>query len=1438
MAGRIVGSSSCLLRAVCVAAVSPVRCRSPQSRHTSDAQARSPLTEHPVPWSQPHPWQPCEHSCWLSASRSAYNVSTNKHTEAHDTHTDTQEDAQDGRATCDPTVCGWVVCVCVTVVLGQAPAALPSTSFCYNALPYNSVVQAGACLGPQEAALANAPNIMSVLDSNPALAPCKTALVKFMVNTHDTAIRSSRNASPEDGICVCFRDLTLSQTSASHALSLPLSFSLSLLSPLQCVSAFPSWSALYFSAGAAYSPCRSMCSDVTTYCADPSLLGVLEGLMPKLHNCTANYNTVNGTDCYAPPPYVPVVPNSPRCVSYAAQGGSVCSSVFNLSSSTGDSVYLPGGPTPFAAYEGQAAQLLGLSAYIPNSVSGRSCKQSLLRQVCTNVFLACDAGLFGRTGYPNVPVPFPKFGCQGDCLNYKASCLSSGALSSSVLSKLPAAALSFLQPDCVNAAGNKLPPTLNCTGGVVTPGQLDFPLDATTYPALVAGGPPLVSKCNSNFLPDSSLPWSNTTCAPLRSTSYCSSVLPPEYTASVDVFGTCQDNQEGALSNLPQLISVLRNPIMQINPACADAVAQWACVAAFPACNLGSMLPCNSMCAAITASCNASALAVMGGLGFSATCVPAAYSAPGISCYAPPASTPTSSFVPTLPSPPRCADYTAEGGVICASVLAGSKVYIPAATSFAFLEGTATTLGFLFNFVPTTDQGAVCYRALERQVCTNLFQGCSDTLAPMALPIPFPKFACRDECQEFAAACDLPPINARLRSLPSSVSGFLFPNCTGSGLKLPASSTCGVVNAGSVAKDDFPSSSTSFSVGAQVVNVNCTAIGAARTLAINVHTHCPFPLRAPLRGEDAIPGTNCAVPCPIPLYTEDEYLGTDQMFTVFAVISWVLNGFLMVTWILFDSKRKQTFIVMFCVSVFALTCSLMIGVWNTNGHPSNTNCVTKTQFAKQDDTHLYCAWQGAFVHGFSLMASFWWAIIAFDLFILLVIGARLNKQQTKYKIWGYFAFGCGLPLFLCCLTAGVEGYGPNSSLSWCFVLTNPVWIEWTVFWVPVLFVVSSGAICILAISYKLYRSSQLTGQGKKAGNWKQYIRPLLFCMEFFVVFSFILSYKINAKVHETEYTNGVTDWVTCLLSPNGSEATCGRHPHSRPTVSNWRGIHFGLAGQGLINFAVYGTQWNNYQLWLNFCFAGLGFSQKGSQVKSDGSTLGEGEEVSRRTRQGQGHDMDRQASEKKLSAGVEMRRTSSKLPLSPANSSMSSTSSPSTKPAAAPAGGVGRVPASKPSNAELQPNPARAGAAAAMGTPGAGPAAAPPGLRRPLSSQRGSSYPSSPSATAAEHSSGAATSPDEVPLDLDLGPGMIAEEGEGDVPPPPPPAAVAAQAPAQASSAAAASSEPTPEELVRRVRRASTLKRQGTLTNNATARQSPETPARLLHDPAAPPSDS
>lgn len=236
--------------------------------------------------------------------------------------------------------------------------------------------------------------------------------------------------------------------------------------------------------------------------------------------------------------------------------------------------------------------------------------------------------------------------------------------------------------------------------------------------------------------------------------------------------------------------------------------------------------------------------------------------------------------------------------------------------------------------------------------------------------------------------------------------------------------------------------------------------------------------------------------------------------------------------------------------------------------------------------------------------SLCFSVIAFDLFLLLVVGVRFTKVQTQRKTWCYFIYATGLPLLLGIIVAGNEGYGDNPTLSWCFIKNDPAWIEWLTFWGPVCVTILFSTCCILALFWTLYKSSRATGNDKKAGAWKQYLRPTIFLIEFLCVFVFICSYKFNGRVFMTPYAESMTAFVQCLLGPNGSTATCGTHSTLRPSTGLWYTIHLGIAGQGIFHWFVYGTQRNNYQLWFNFCFAGLGFSQTGSKAGGDESDLG------------------------------------------------------------------------------------------------------------------------------------------------------------------------------------------------------------------------------------------
>jgi hypothetical protein len=124
-----------------------------------------------------------------------------------------------------------------------------------------------------------------------------------------------------------------------------------------------------------------------------------------------------------------------------------------------------------------------------------------------------------------------------------------------------------------------------------------------------------------------------------------------------------------------------------------------------------------------------------------------------------------------------------------------------------------------------------------------------------------------------------------------------------------------------------------------------------------------------------------------------------------------------------------------------------------------------------------------------------------------------------------------------------------------------------------------GCVSMLSVCIILYRSSSLTGINAREGAWKQYTRPLLFILGFLLIYAFALYNKLNDYLYDDGYVVSATDYILCLLGPNGSTATCGEHPRDRPSMLLWRGVHIALAGQGVITFAIYGSQWDNYILW-------------------------------------------------------------------------------------------------------------------------------------------------------------------------------------------------------------------------------------------------------------------
>lgn len=68
--------------------------------------------------------------------------------------------------------------------------------------------------------------------------------------------------------------------------------------------------------------------------------------------------------------------------------------------------------------------------------------------------------------------------------------------------------------------------------------------------------------------------------------------------------------------------------------------------------------------------------------------------------------------------------------------------------------------------------------------------------------------------------------------------------------------------------------------------------------------------------------------------------------------------------------------------------------------------------------------------------TYFWMLIAFDLYLKVVMGKRLNKQQTNWLKRIYPAIGFGLPTIWTAIGLAYDSFGRGSSTPWCFFRDN------------------------------------------------------------------------------------------------------------------------------------------------------------------------------------------------------------------------------------------------------------------------------------------------------------------------------------------------------------------------------------------------------------------
>ena len=386
---------------------------------------------------------------------------------------------------------------------------------------------------------------------------------------------------------------------------------------------------------------------------------------------------------------------------------------------------------------------------------------------------------------------------------------------------------------------------------------------------------------------------------------------------------------------------------------------------------------------------------------------------------------------------------------------------------------------------------------------------------------------------------------------------------------------------------------------------------------------CPYPTVDPrdtwyhLPAEPNFPGTrtlgkgvfypdgqemavSCALPCRSVAYSEEQYHQSQNLMYATNLMSFPLLLFMIATWVLFDEKRGQRFILYFVICCFINSLAMFVSVCQGMFQVMCRNISTPETTT---DRVSWCTINGFLIYYSALSGTVWWFVQAFDLWLKVVLDYRPSVEVQKRKHTIYLVCGWVAPfIVMLCMSAEQWG-GQENGLPWCGPLGFT--IQWF-FFVPVGIMSILGICCMVGIITSVCRSANAAGSASKNGAWKVHLRPILFILCWTGIFSFVFVYRFYAHFRLSLWQTALSEWIKCHVSEAPKELyknknigfTCTDRPVNGPELPFALAIQFGLGSQGIWIFLLYGTMYDNYKLWSNF----LGFRKKMGTSQYEGAS--------------------------------------------------------------------------------------------------------------------------------------------------------------------------------------------------------------------------------------------
>ncbi|KAL6069883.1 G-protein coupled receptor Fz Smo [Balamuthia mandrillaris] len=293
---------------------------------------------------------------------------------------------------------------------------------------------------------------------------------------------------------------------------------------------------------------------------------------------------------------------------------------------------------------------------------------------------------------------------------------------------------------------------------------------------------------------------------------------------------------------------------------------------------------------------------------------------------------------------------------------------------------------------------------------------------------------------------------------------------------------------------------------------------------------CPYPTEFHGSLEEAIhtqyPAQLCSLPCPGPVYTDEQWDALFLIMDIFSTISFLLGAFFVFT-AFFNPITRQfpaNLLPILAATSIPPTLGLMFGMFA--GGARELLCSEDGEYLGMEvggGESVGCILQGAMITFGGLAASFWWFIVGLNFVLLLVVQVKKDKL-AKLEPW-YHLFGWGAAVVLTIIPMAAKKIGASPTIGWCFIYDPDTdWWMYGCFYIWFIAAWLFGSFLMIGVLVALaFRTFEFSWRK----DLQYFVRVLLLLCLYWLLGAFQIAYRIYGSVIKEDVQDAIENQIRC-----------------------------------------------------------------------------------------------------------------------------------------------------------------------------------------------------------------------------------------------------------------------------------------------------------------------